>query len=765
MPKRYRKIQLPVILAMILVCAVGAAAAIAVERTHDPDYWMSVAAVVIPVLVAAGGKIWRAGNSPSAAYLGERLAKLRESVLGEWDAQVKLRIIAYPLQVPFNGVTEVTCRITERDGKEGEATVPVVDSWAAILGGPHRRHPELKGTYDSIADVFTRGLPSRLIVLGEAGAGKSILAQALTVKLLQPGAPEGHGEPSAPQAEATPVFLQLATWDPAVPLNEWAALQMARTYTFLGEQIEVRNGNRQTLADTLIEQGKVLMVLDGLDEVSAENRLAAFEKLSKAALGGQAMVITCRTREYAQVVHDAKHPMPKTPVIRLFPLPLRDVKTYLTDAGPRFRGLLARVRAKPGGAIAKALSSPLALYLVTSVYRDIDTDPSELSGFDDERAILKHLLNGLIPAVYSTEAGDEFPGREEAEVTAAQRRLVKIAQYLSRNPELKSNIDWWRLPRQVPGWFIGGLIGSLVGCLLGAAVGLAASIRFSQHAGVPFGILFGLITGVLSGVTSARMQDHPRAMDPHFHWDYWRFVSCVTVGAAVGLTAGWADARHGGLIAGLVSAAVVGPACAAPCQRVFGWMPGITAGLAAAIAVGLASGLSKGIGDPALAGLGAGVVFAMAGWVFVGLFQPSKDRLAVNPRLLLDRDRVGCLVVAVTAGVAFGVVFGVALGPLIGVVAFVALTVTVALTVSMWAAFNVSRVWLACAGMLPMRVMTFLHEAYYRGVLRQVGGSYQFRHAELQEALLDSARAAIVAEPGTADRGELQAAAREGSAP
>ena len=32
--------------------------------------------------------------------------------------------------------------------------------------------------------------------------------------------------------------------------------------------------------------------------------------------------------------------------------------------------------------------------------------------------------------------------------------------------------------------------------------------------------------------------------------------------------------------------------------------------------------------------------------------------------------------------------------------------------------------------------MTFLEEAYQRGVLRQVGGSYQFRHAELQEALL-----------------------------
>jgi hypothetical protein len=778
MPKQYRTLRFPIIAAMALVIVGGAAAAVVVERTHDPDYWSSVAAALVPLVLAVGGKMRREAKPPSLHDLGEQAKLLRKLTLAYWNGQVKLRISSYALPVPFKAASTVTGPVTITTDENGTTVereevrkVAVMTPWASILGKGHPEPPKIEGTFESVADVFgAEGLPSRLVVLGEPGAGKSILAMSLTVELLQAKPKRGIRVRST-RTKAIPVLLQLATWDPAVPLKSWAATQMARTYPWLGEEIQMEEGHSSTLATWLIEQRRVLMVLDGLDEIAKENRLTAFEKLSEAAGRGQEMVVTCRTREYAQVVFEAKHPMPKTPVIQLFPLPLPEVGNYLkqadTDDEPRFSRLLRHIETAPDGAVARALRSPFALWLVTTVYRDADKNPSELGAYDDEHNILRHLLNGLIPAVYSAEVDDKLPRREKPQVAAAHRRLRKIARYLGPEPE-DQNIDWWRLPEQVPGWFIGGIIGPLVGCLLGAAVGLAAATRFNPSAGVHFGILFGLITGVLSGVTSARMQDHPRAMDLHLGFEYSRFVSCITVGVAVGLAAGWADARHGGLLVGLISAAVVGPACTIPCKRVFGWKPGITAGLAGAIAIGLASGLSKGNGQPTLSGLGAGVIFAMAAWVFVGLFQPSQDRLVVNPRLLLKRDRAGSLIVAVTAGIAFAVVFGVALGPLIGAVAFVALTMTVSLTVSMWAAFNVSRVWLACTGMLPMQIMAFLDEAYRRGILRQNGGSYQFRHIELKEALLKPPPEPAAVEPdpvetAVAEPDKLEAA-REGSA-
>jgi hypothetical protein len=44
--------------------------------------------------------------------------------------------------------------------------------------------------------------------------------------------------------------------------------------------------------------------------------------------------------------------------------------------------------------------------------------------------------------------------------------------------------------------------------------------------------------------------------------------------------------------------------------------------------------------------------------------------------------------------------------------------------------------WLALRGRLPWRLMRFLADAHvHRGVLRQAGAFYQFRHAELQRHL------------------------------
>jgi hypothetical protein len=50
-----------------------------------------------------------------------------------------------------------------------------------------------------------------------------------------------------------------------------------------------------------------------------------------------------------------------------------------------------------------------------------------------------------------------------------------------------------------------------------------------------------------------------------------------------------------------------------------------------------------------------------------------------------------------------------------------------------WVVF--SRLWLPLTGQLPWAVMAFLDDAYQRGVLRQSGAVYQFRHARLQDRL------------------------------
>src|SRR5262249_14356729 len=54
--------------------------------------------------------------------------------------------------------------------------------------------------------------------------------------------------------------------------------------------------------------------------------------------------------------------------------------------------------------------------------------------------------------------------------------------------------------------------------------------------------------------------------------------------------------------------------------------------------------------------------------------------------------------------------------------------------------FVLVRLWLPTFRRLPWRMMGFLDDAHERGVLRQVGAVYQFRHARLQDYLANQPR-------------------------
>jgi hypothetical protein len=70
---------------------------------------------------------------------------------------------------------------------------------------------------------------------------------------------------------------------------------------------------------------------------------------------------------------------------------------------------------------------------------------------------------------------------------------------------------------------------------------------------------------------------------------------------------------------------------------------------------------------------------------------------------------------------------GLAIGLVLGFVLSVAETA--------WPAYMLARGWLALRRQLPWSLMDFLADAHRRGVLRQSGAVYQFRHIELQHRL------------------------------
>jgi hypothetical protein len=145
----------------------------------------------------------------------------------------------------------------------------------------------------------------------------------------------------------------------------------------------------------------------------------------------------------------------------------------------------------------------------------------------------------------------------------------------------------------------------------------------------------------------------------------------------------------------------------------------------------------------AAGGIGGLLVGLLAGTVR-GLLDPVDIIGAAGPVKLLRLDRSACLIavamtsmaiVAVLLLVAF--VFDVS-NETVSRWVLTILVVCCAIAVPLrfaWARFAFARLRLALMGKVPWRLMVFLEDARTRGVLRQEGGVYSFRHQRLRDYL------------------------------
>jgi hypothetical protein len=220
--------------------------------------------------------------------------------------------------------------------------------------------------------------------------------------------------------------------------------------------------------------------------------------------------------------------------------------------------------------------------------------------------------------------------------------------------------------------------------------------------------------------------------------------------------AGYAVALAAGLAAGL--AVIINGGNGRYPSRSVRWNPrnGIVGGLVAGVAVTAATEYATGQIQIALI---FGTTVGLGAIVLAGLERvPGNLEIAANPTLVLRRDRsttlVLSLVTAVAAGLAVGVgtflastnelllpdigpvsdgvIFGLSIGPAVGFAFAFALSGYG----SAWPQLVFARQILAIRRQAPQRLMTFLSDAHERGVLRQAGPAYEFRHIELQRRLV-----------------------------
>lgn len=755
---------------------------------------------------------WR-GAEPRAGKkrnLGKFAGQLAEALELQWDLEANRRRIFNPYALPVQWSTAdselfTSWQVVVKQASSSPGGLPeVTAAWAV--------HPaQLSGGDKDLADVFFR-IPTRiLVILGEPGAGKTILLVRFVLELLRrKGWKEGG---------PVPVILPMASWNPEEEdlldwIHRWIASDPSGLARFAPGDIN--------LVRELLRAGLILPVLDGFDEIPERLRGVAIVKLNRAAKPKAGLIMTSRTQEYRDAVQEKSNIrvlLDGAVGIKLLPLDAEIVTGYLKDAsnGPqvarRWDIVTRAFTAKPPPPVAQALRTPLMVTLARAIYNPLDNEenmivqnwPSELLDpvkFKEKEAVENYLLDEFVRSAYRVyyDSSDSLSHKWDYE--RARRWLIFLAQYQQEHENGAPEIAWWRLHDSTPRFLTAataaiffGIIAAIgypyIGFGLGLIVGIVTGfiVRASSPSwevrllpamgeGVLRGLSGGLIGGIIAGLIAAIVL-------PHGPKDY-NLGACLSGGIGIGIAASVLGDLIASFAAGLIGgitvdfyehAAVfkslrnfvgggshvmsgIGVALVAilavelankrslPSRglkwsligSVCGFACGAIIGIIALIQIGGASGILVAVTAPIAASLTGGVAGAIE----------SKPESSVPPIVVLRRDREAFLRSWIVFGAALGLITGVGgslspglsgqpngaeYGISVGLTNLIVPGLTLAFMQARWGFFAIDRCWLAFKGQLPWKLIEFMEDAYGRGVFRQVGAVYQFRHINLQRRI------------------------------
>lgn len=640
---------------------------------------------------------------------------------------------------------EVTRRRRQLLGDDSKAINVVFTT--VPQGGRDGERSWPRGNFAGVADYVEALVPRRLVITGGPGAGKTLLAYELVHQLLG----------GVDSRDTVPVPMGLSTWDVTVPFTDWFTERIAGEYL----------GGSVTTARTLLALGRIMPVLDGLDELDPPGggRSRAATALVHLNRFEGPLVLTCRRTEY-EGLSRAGERLLDCATVRIEDVGAADGRRYLVKRAVHHARLqaLGQELFTPGTATAATLASPWMLTLA-SLASQSESGADRLGSFagvpDSPQArqdVRSALLETLIPTVCGADLVERRQRYEARNVTRWLQLLAASLRGGSAAPadgggftssqDIEIHTLW---PAAGPRAARYAAVAITLACWLPALVLLALCLHRTGSLPLPGAALLALLTPapmVAAWEARARHVQPRRILFQRLRGGLgWNRVALGTVlggvlmlplaplfGQGFALAAGGAfafvfgfglalavrvDLDRGRLLAAAAPTALAVTVLAGSTADQLGDFVGLAAGCGAGaigLLVGVRAGLRearrKGGGEPDPDPPGVPTPLsplrndALAGLVAGAVV----TGMALYALLFVDWLQVPWPLATVTAATC-----GVAAGP-----GFVAITTRQYLGLIT-----------ATRGRLPWRLTAFLRWCHDHGLLRSAGTAYQLRHEEL----------------------------------
>jgi hypothetical protein len=306
------------------------------------------------------------------------------------------------------------------------------------------------------------GLGRSLLILGAPGSGKTTMLLELTRQLIE-RAREDVTEP-------IPVVFNLSSWTEKLSLADWLAGELNTIY-FVPKKV----------ASSWVKENKMLLLLDGLDEVRQESRDKCVDAINqfRTENGLTSLVVCSRIQDYAEL----KSRLSFDGAIEIQSLSSNQVDEYFESLGEGFSGI-RQVLEKDVG-LREIAETPLFLSIMTLAYRDIQKIYIPVLGKLDLQR--KHLFDTYIERMF------ERPERSKNDMFKKKDALHGLA-WLAKKM-LENNQSLYLVERMQVNWLDKYKLWYSIAYL--TSVAITSSINFLMLAGVIF-LLLGIRSTSLS---------------------------------------------------------------------------------------------------------------------------------------------------------------------------------------------------------------------------------------------------------------------------